>query len=87
MSWAITIAQDNFISRRRHIPSKWNLYTQQKVPQKQIPSLLLHLPSTYHISFVSSKDIACEYFFKPKNSPSYIVQNIIGSLHNPVQTK
>lgn len=37
------------------------------------PSLPLHLPSTYRVSFVSSRDISCEYFFKPRNSPSYIV--------------
>lgn len=87
MSWTMTITQDNFISRSGNIPSKWNLCTQQKVPQKQIPSLLLHLPATYHVLFVSSRDTACEYFFKPRNSPSYIVQNIMSSLHHPVKSK
>lgn len=38
------------------------------------------LPTMSHLYL---RDTACEPFFKPRNSPSYIVQSILGSLYNP----
>lgn len=35
------------------------------------------------MSHLYLRDTACEPFFKPRNSPSYIVQSILGSLYNP----
>lgn len=80
----MTMTQDNSISRSQDISSKWNLCTGRKCLRSKFHSSLpLHLPSTYHVSFVSSRDGACEPFSKPRNSPNCIVQSIMGSLYNP----